>query len=186
MSKRSARKDSRRDARRDAKHAAQLRANWVRKNVRRQKRARVGKIGQYPPCPKCLLKLKRRSGRFGAFMACPNYPESCDICATRSKHDGLIYVSDQRTRDLRKECHRVFDRWWRNEFVDRSFAYTMLAKLLGIEKGHAHFQHFDVDMAERALEICVERLAMFEQDDLGVGYGVISLTCDEICARNGL
>ena len=63
-------------------------------------------------------------------------------------------LSNREMRELKKECHALFDPVWKtNKNIKREHAYGRLANVLGIPKNECHFGWFDTDMLVRSLEI---------------------------------
>lgn len=83
----------------------------------------------------------------------------CTSCDTYvGVHEGTMIpygkLANQELRDLKKECHCLFDPiWTKNRWINREQAYGKLATLLGIPIEECHFGFFDKDMLHRCLEI---------------------------------
>lgn len=53
-------------------------------------------------------------------------------------------LANKELRELKKECHALFDKAWRdNKTLNRRSAYKCLAKMLEIPVGKCHFGWFD-------------------------------------------
>lgn len=60
-------------------------------------------------------------------------------------------------RAFRKSAHASFDPPWRETSINRHQAYAWLAEQMGIPREHCHIGMFDVEMCEKAIEICKHR-----------------------------
>ncbi len=118
---------------------------------------------ELPPCPYCgkpteivdSIKIYRTS--YGMVWICTNWPfcnsyVGCHKDTNRPK--GTI--ADHELRELRKECHALFDPQWLNT-VDRKTArrrcYQSLSDRLNLRSDQTHFGMFDVDTCKRAIAI---------------------------------
>lgn len=63
-------------------------------------------------------------------------------------------LADRATREARKNCKKPFEALWRSGQMSRTEAYNWLAAELNIPVGECHFGWFDIEMCERAREIC--------------------------------
>jgi len=83
----------------------------------------------------------------------------CTVCDTYvGVHTGtkipLGRLADKELRDLKKECHSLFDPIWReNKNITRSEAYKKLAELLKIPVNECHFGWFDKETLYKAKTI---------------------------------
>ena len=73
--------------------------------------------------------------------------------------EALGILGDKEMRDMKMECHRLFDAIWENEpdtkkrHNARKKAYADLAEQLNIPIENCHFGYFDMDMLKKAHEI---------------------------------
>lgn len=124
------------------------------------------KIDQYPiptECPYCgapvvLSGNEKIYGRpYGNGMAyiCTRIDEGCD--AYVSVHTGtdtpMGRMANKELRELKKQCHRLFDPIWQSGKMPRDKLYGKFASALRIPKSECHIGFFDNEMAEKALEI---------------------------------
>jgi len=66
----------------------------------------------------------------------------------------LGILANKELRELKKECHTLFDPIWQNnKNIKRTDAYKMLAKLLDIPVNECHFGWFDKETLYKAKEI---------------------------------
>lgn len=65
------------------------------------------------------------------------------------------WLEEARVRDLRSECHKLFDRTWKTK-DERKDCYVRLSRKLGITLGECHFSTMSAELLERALEILKE------------------------------
>jgi len=110
---------------------------------------------QIPSCPDCKLQLIAESGMYGTYHSCPNFV--CDITAGFSEFDKQWHLTDQETRDRRRDAHAVFDRIWQARgSMSRRAAYTWLSYALGMWNGprDCHIKHFNVEQCSRMIELC--------------------------------
>ena len=83
----------------------------------------------------------------------------CTACdAHVGVHSGTTIpmgrLANQELRDLKIQCHALFDPLWRNKGpVSREQAYGWLAGALGIPQRECHFGWFDKAMLLRCLNI---------------------------------
>lgn len=101
-------------------------------------------------CPTHNLAMQRQQTRYGVLFICEQ-PQ----CTVRCWGGETSTPADQETRELRKQCHAVFDRLWqeRGMFASRTAAYRWLAKRMGLTKMNCHFGMFDAAQCRRALEL---------------------------------
>ena len=89
-------------------------------------------------CPKCGCKPKEQQTRYGKRFSC---------CGLWSWGSGNLVDKD--THDARKIAHSSFDTLWKKYGMDRSEAYTLLAKELGVSKSDCHMKLMDKDTANK-------------------------------------
>lgn len=65
-------------------------------------------------------------------------------------------LANRNLRTLRVRAHRIFDRMWMTEGLDRSAAYTWLAMRLGIKKKECHIGHFNEEMCLKVIQTMKE------------------------------
>ncbi|MCM3273768.1 zinc-finger-containing protein [Paenibacillus elgii] len=66
-------------------------------------------------------------------------------------------LADRELRDLKKECHALFDPVWKeNKNIKREQAYGRLASVLGIPHEECHFGWFDKNMLHKAKVILLK------------------------------
>ena len=68
--------------------------------------------------------------------------------------EALGILADERTRNLRKTAHRLFDKLEGT----RTQRYAELARLLGINKEDCHFGYMNSDELERAIQIMERKM----------------------------
>lgn len=84
--------------------------------------------------------------------------ESCGAYVGTHKprpREAMGILADRRMRELKMECHVLFDRTWTTN-DERRERYARLANKLGIDASECHFGYFDAPMLERALAILKE------------------------------
>lgn len=132
-------------------------------------------IDFYPPpkvCPYCgaAVVLSGNSIIYGKpygngkVYICTRFSDGCKSYV--SVHDGteipMGRMADPELRQLRKECHKLFDALWRQggsrkqQSNTRRAMYRALARRLDIPRKECHIGFFDNAMARRALEILQE------------------------------
>lgn len=85
----------------------------------------------------------------------------CYLCrnckaSTGTHPDGsaLGRLANREMKELKKECHALFDPIWRMEkVVKRPELYSRLAKKMNIPKKNCHFGHFGVEELNQALVV---------------------------------
>lgn len=120
------------------------------------------KVDYYPipkTCPYCNSKVIYTSnaaiyGREYGNGRC----YKCTKCdAYVGVHSGtkvpLGRLANRELRELKKECHALFDPVWKKKKIKRSAAYIRLANLLGIPHSECHFGWFDKEMLLKSKEI---------------------------------
>lgn len=68
-------------------------------------------------------------------------------------HIALGILADAELRELKKQCHDIFDCQWKSGKIKRKKAYENLAEKLEIPVAECHFGWFDKPMLEKAIEI---------------------------------
>lgn len=119
------------------------------------------KINKYPiptKCPYCGSKVIYTSNAKiygkeygnGKCYKCIN----CD--AYVGVHTGtdipLGRIANKELRQLKKQCHDLFDRTWTKEKHNRQQKYKELANYLKIPQQECHFGWFDKEMLIKSLE----------------------------------
>lgn len=122
------------------------------------------KVSNYPVttvCPYCGGEVKLLGNEFiygrkygnGLCYACLQCKASVGV------HSGteipLGRLADQATRDLRKQCHALFDPLWKGgtRFKKRPEAYRWLAYKLGIPFADCHISWLTNDQLRSAIAI---------------------------------
>jgi hypothetical protein len=73
--------------------------------------------------------------------------------------EALGLLADKEMRDLKMQCHTLFDKQWKTESTSkkrhlaRKRAYKELAKRLSIPVSECHFGYFDMDMLKKTYVI---------------------------------
>lgn len=100
------------------------------------------------------------------------YAWLCPVCGayvgTHPDNTPLGALCNQDTRDARRAAHHVFDQLWYGSnpvFDSRGAAYRWLAQALGVTAGEAHIGTMDIPMAERVLDLSIEKLAARRSDN---------------------
>lgn len=107
-------------------------------------------------CPKCKETMVRKTGQWGAYFACPNYPARCDILQSISTDGRIGKPSDKSTREARKELHKLFDRLWQRGHSSRRGAYRWLGQVMGLKVHECHIMYFELEQCERATNLIQE------------------------------
>jgi hypothetical protein len=85
---------------------------------------------------------------------------NCD--AYVSVHDGTDIpkgrLADKELRELKQQCHVLFDPAWKKVKLPRRTAYQRLATLIGIPPGVCHFGWFGKDLLLKSLNILSDPL----------------------------
>lgn len=99
-------------------------------------------------------------------------------------------VADKETRDLRKKCHRLFDRLWKSGEYKRSYLYEHLQKKMKMTRKQAHIGKFNKQQCLKLLSM-LEKKYMFYCDPCKDKYNYPELihkslgTC-EICKQQAI
>ena len=96
-------------------------------------------------CPKHNIDLEYTNTKYGKRYACPE----CDVVLWEG---STSTPADYETRQLRRKCHSLFDKRWKNN-RERNDAYTTMAHIMGIKKEKTHFGMFNKEQCEEALKI---------------------------------
>lgn len=102
-------------------------------------------------CPYCGSSIKVISSveiygiDYGLMHACSNYPK-CDSY-------GGTTIANKELRELRKKCHREFDKIWLSGKKKRSTAYWWMAKKMKKHKDDCHISLFREDDCKKLLSI---------------------------------
>jgi hypothetical protein len=102
-------------------------------------------------CGTCGARISTVQTKFGNRGICSR--PGCDI-----RVNGYGIQSDKETRELRKDCHLLFDSVWKRKLMSRKEAYVWLASVLEIDPEEAHFGKMDKERLEAALNLTVEKL----------------------------
>ena len=116
-------------------------------------------IGKSITCPHCLGKAMFYPDSKHLYYGRDYGPiYHCLPCnAYVGCHDGTITAlgtpADRQTREARKAAHEAFDQIWQSRRMTRPDAYAMLQKALGLTKDECHIGLFDIEMADRVVEV---------------------------------
>lgn len=101
-------------------------------------------------CPYCheQAELKDSSAiygtSYGLVWICRNFPK-CDSYV--GVHQGTTTpkgtLANRELRELRKECHALFDPLWMSGQMTRPKAYRFLQAIMGLPKFYAHIGKFN-------------------------------------------
>lgn len=67
----------------------------------------------------------------------------------------LGILANKELRELKKECHALFDPLWKSNKMTRKEAYGYLANLLSISIDECHFGWFSKEMLQKAKNVLV-------------------------------
>lgn len=132
---------------------------------------------QAPICPYCNIKSKETTGE----TIYPHRPDlhhkkfyACEVCkayvgchkATGKPFGGL---ANAKLRSARSRAHEAFDCLWRRAKTNsaRTKAYSVLAKIMGIDVKSCHIGMFSEDQCELTINACAKQLitpALIEQE----------------------
>lgn len=62
-------------------------------------------------------------------------------------------LANKELRQLKKQCHALFDPTWKAKKIKRRQAYSILAMRIGIPVNECHFGWFDKDLLIKAIEV---------------------------------
>ena len=104
-----------------------------------------------PKCPTCGNRARRTETRYGPRYAC------CDLVAWGNKP-----LTDDATRQARRNAHAAFDPIWQDGILSRDKAYRVLAQELRVANEAAHMNEMPRELALKVPEAAArirERLA---------------------------
>jgi len=112
-------------------------------------------------CPECGAQLTKRTGKYGEFFGCANYPR-CTHSALVGADGKPAEKADAVVREARIRAHRMFDKLWKPTnkhkrphngpvFASRYIAYEWLAQVMGVQHSKAHIKQFDVAQCEKVI-----------------------------------
>lgn len=84
---------------------------------------------------------------------CNNYP-TCDayVGCHKDSTTPLGRMANSELRHWKKAAHGKFDPIWKTRRMNRSQAYSWLAKVLQIEPAKCHIGMFDIETCKRVIE----------------------------------
>ncbi len=105
-------------------------------------------------CPVHQAVLIAKDTQYGTRYNCPHL--SCTVACWSG---STSTPADAETRDLRHQCHQLFDPLWksRTRFESRGLAYRWLRQVMGLTYETAHIGMFDKGQCERLLELLREQ-----------------------------
>lgn len=86
--------------------------------------------------------------------------------------EAMGILADKEMRDMKMNCHELFDRKWKtasDKRIARAKAYAVLAEKLGIPVTQCHFGYFDMELLHRAYEILKSEPVKAEKEER---YGI--------------
>ena len=82
---------------------------------------------------------------FGPLWIC----DSCGAyCGCRPDGHPLGTPADERTREMRKQAHRMFDPLWQFNYMTRQAAYTWLAEQMRLDEDDTHIGNFTAEQCQ--------------------------------------
>ena len=101
-------------------------------------------------CPNCGSPVSLKNSEivygkdYGWIYLCDNYPTCNSFVGT---HRGTIKplgtLANKELRELRKECHRLFDLRWKSGIMNRKQAYKLLQEIMNLSEKDAHIAMFN-------------------------------------------
>lgn len=136
------------------------------------------------PCPYCSAEVlwKPESGfiyggrDYGPVWVCSDHPR-CDAyvgCHRREPRSPKGRLADPELRFWKRAAHGAFDPLWRRDRSSRdarSRGYAWMAKALELEPCDAHIGHFDVELCQRLIRICIPYLSRAQVRTLNLPRG---------------
>ncbi len=79
----------------------------------------------------------------------------CDarVGTHRNSKTPLGTLANAALRDLRMQCHKIFDRKWKCGKMSRKKAYKWLQKAMGLSEEKAHIGMFNENQCKKLLQI---------------------------------
>lgn len=88
----------------------------------------------------------------GYCYLCDNCGASVGVHDTKTKKP-LGRFANKELKDLKMQCHKLFDSYWRSKKFKRQDCYGYLASKLGLMFRETHFGWFDKEYLLKALEV---------------------------------
>lgn len=111
-----------------------------------------------PICPYCGASAVLRDSSevyhksFGKVWVCSNYPKcNAYVGCHANTNIPLGSLANRKLRYLRLECHRKFDKLWKNGKMHRITAYELLSRIFKIEK--PHIGDFTEEQCQKLLKV---------------------------------
>jgi hypothetical protein len=106
-------------------------------------------------CPYCKKPIKAvdssviygEGATYGVMYVCSDYPQ-CDSYSSNPK--SLV---DYELRELRKDCHRLFDASWKSGEFTRRNRYNWLSRHMKLSRDRAHIAMFRVEECKKLLTL---------------------------------
>lgn len=123
------------------------------------------KIKSLNYCPYCGAGVKLQdsaiiySKSYGNIYLCTRYPK-CDafVGVHKKTNKPLGTLANSSLRELRKLCHKHFDKLWRKRGWKRTVAYLWLSTTMGIPKSQAHIGYFTENQCRLLLKKVKQQL----------------------------
>lgn len=112
-------------------------------------------------CPRCGGILRIRSGKWGEFFGCSNYPRCRHIAEVGIDREP-VEKPPKEVRDARIRAHKYFDRLWKRSnkhhkkhngpvFGSRHDAYAWLRKVMGLPAEEAHMKQMSAEQCNKVV-----------------------------------
>lgn len=112
-------------------------------------------------CCKCGGLMKKRTGKYGEFYGCSNYPR-CNHTANVNIDGELEEKPSKTVREARIKAHKYFDRLWRQKrnhhrkhngpvFRSRHEAYRWLRRIMQLPPEEAHMKQMNEEQCAKVV-----------------------------------
>lgn len=79
----------------------------------------------------------------------------CDarVSVHKGTNEAMGILANEELRELKKKCHLLFDRQWKNGNKKRRQAYKELSELLDIDISDCHIWYFDKKVCKHIIKL---------------------------------
>lgn len=116
-------------------------------------------------CPNCKKEVewipneKVYGKRYGRSFMC-YYCFDCDyyVGCHNNTREPLGTMADRETRQMRNECHKLFDRLWKENHFTRKQSYEWIQRKMGKTKNEAHIGMFSKKECIKLLKLIESKI----------------------------
>jgi ssDNA-binding Zn-finger/Zn-ribbon topoisomerase 1 len=119
-------------------------------------------------CPDCgapmvlrsTNKYKYKDGSPRKFYGCSTFPKCRGTHGAHPDGSLLGTPGDSKTKISRMAAHESFDRLWKNNHMERGYAYEWLAIQMRISVEHCHIGNFNEEQCQQVTNLCDDYIGM--------------------------